>query len=47
MVCKQNYVKRHQYQESVLLFVDFVYHFSGVYFDSTHLDIGAAVSYGT
>ena len=47
MVGKQNYDKRHQYQESVLLFVDIVYFFSSVYFDFTYLDISAAVPHGT
>ena len=47
MVNKQNYDKRHQYQEGVLLSVDFVYHFSSVYFDFTYMDIGVTVSHGT
>ena len=47
MVGKQNYDKRHQYQEGVLLSVDFVYHFSSVYFDFTYMDIGVTVSHGT
>ena len=47
MVNKQNYDKRHQYQEGVLLSVDFVYNFSSVYFDFTYMDIGVTVSHGT
>ena len=47
MVSKQNYDKRHQYQEGVLLSVDIVYHFSSVYFDFTYMDIGVTVSHRT
>ena len=47
MVYKQNYDKRYQYQEGVLLSVDFVYYFSSVYFDFTYMDIGVTISHGT